>query len=140
MRPASESCKENNAALCKYNCAAAQLVATYVSADCRDNYSTIWPNYRINTVDNSICVGVIIFTHILVLSPGHTYAETSDRRSQTGNPAPAGNAQPTPRRCYRRVIPSQRVLRCAGCGSGQVRDAAARRERGPSDHGSGRGV
>ena len=140
MRGAGEHCKENNAALCKCNCAAGQAGPIYMWASLWTDNRTIPLGYPVNKVDREIIIGVITFTPVSVRSPGHTHAKTHVHRPQNGSPAPIWNTQPTPGRRDRRAFQSQRVLRCAGCGSGQVRDAASCRERRPSDYRSGLGV
>src|SRR5207244_3286684 len=94
----------------------------------------------INTVDISPYVGVIIFTLLSVLAPGPGYAQTNAPRSQTRDSPPAGNTQPASKRCHRRVVRNQRVLRCAGSGSGQVRDASPCGERRPSNYRGGSSI
>src|SRR5215831_7991391 len=134
MRGAGEHCKENNAALCKCNCAAGQAGPIYMWASLWTDNRTIQLVYPVNKVDREIIIGVITFTPVSVRSPGHTHDKTHVHRPQNGSPAPIWNTQPTPGRRDRRAFQSQRVLRCAGCGSGQVRDAASCRERRPSDY------
>src|SRR5881296_181068 len=140
MRVAVESCKVNNAALCKHNCAGTQMEPVHIDIDLCRYWPVILQSYHINWLDSVWFIGVIIFTHVSVIPPGHTYAKTNRQRPQTGNPTPIWSAQPTPKGRDRRAIQSRRVLRCAGCGSGQVRDAASCRERRPPDHRSGLGV
>src|SRR5437879_2134091 len=92
-----------------------------------------WPilsiTWRKKRLDIGSTMGIIIFTITAVLTSGDVDAETPTGRPQTPSPAPTRNTQPAPAGRDRRAVRQRGVLRCARFGSGQVRNAAPRRER-----------
>lgn len=139
MRRAAKACKGNNAVSVNIIVPVANIGSVGGKIGC----TAIMPNEckrrSINTVDIRTFKGVIIFTRLPAVAPECGYAETTASRSQTPDSSPTRDAKPASRRCYRRIVPHQRVLRCTRSGSGQVRDASPCRERRPSDYrGSGR--
>src|SRR6516164_2315191 len=128
MKLAAKACKGNNAASCKYNCAGSRVGLEIPAGTYTRIMSIIAVIRSVNTVDMSSYIGVIIFTLFAVLSPGVSYAQTTAPRPQSRDSTPTRNAQPASRRRHRRVVRNRRVLRRAGSGSGQVRDASPRRE------------
>ena len=137
MRLDAKACKGNNAGYVNIIVPGRRLGLRLLCALMWAVYRIITVICSINTVDISPYLGVILFTLLSVLAPGPGYAQTTAPRSQTRDSPPAGNTQPASRRCHRRVVRNQRVLRCAGSRSDQVRDASPCGERRPSDYRGG---
>jgi hypothetical protein len=134
MRLSVQACKGNNAASVNIIVSGAESDLRCCSASVQLMCLIIDAIYSINTVDTRPLLGVIIFTIISGLAPGVRYAQTTATRSQIRDSSPTRDAQPASRRCHRRIVPNQRVFRCARSCSGQVRDASPCGERRPSDY------
>ena len=65
MRVTVASCKVNNVALCKHNCAVAQRESGHVVVGVIEYWPIILQSYYINWLDRCRCIGVIIFLSLI---------------------------------------------------------------------------
>jgi hypothetical protein len=110
----------------------AQIISVMMPISCTAN--------RRKVLDNLRTFGIIIFTILLSRQLLYADAETTAPRSKASESAPARLAQPASARRYRRAVCRQRFLRSPRSGSSQVRDAASRAGRRPSNYRSNREV